>query len=145
MNALLMAVDQERKRSFSDMVEVTAHNRGMNISYLKKKKKARSASAGAAVGSSPCGSFVLVEPGRAEVVYRRASVYFSIVKSSRKFPGYFDPGEKERVVIWTKNISNGGPDMDEGVYVTARTGSGRYVFICFYFFPPPPSTLSLNY
>ena len=78
-----------------------------------------------APGGSPCGSFVLAEPGLPKVVYRRASVYFSIVKSSRKFPGYFDPNEKTRVVMWTKNIANGGADMDADVYVTARTGSGR--------------------
>ena len=120
MNALLMAVDRERKRSFSDMIEMASKAARPTLA----KKKARSASTGA-VGSSPCGSFVLAEPGRPDVVYRRASVYFSIVRSSRKFPGYFNPEEKTRVVTWTKNIANGGPDMDAGVFVTARTGSGR--------------------
>lgn len=122
MNALLMAVDQERKRSFSDTIETAARGGQPQISV--PKKKARSTSAGAP-GGSPCGSFVLAEPGLPKVVYRRASVYFSIVKSSRKFPGYFDPNEKTRVVMWTKNIANGGADMDADVYVTARTGSGR--------------------
>jgi hypothetical protein len=115
-----MAVDQERKRSFSDMIEIVARAASPRIVVPKKKKKKSPH-----VGSSPCGSFVLAEPGRPQIVYRRASVYFTIVKSSRKFPGYFNPKEKTRVVVWTKNIANGGADIDPGVVVTARTGSGR--------------------
>lgn len=122
MDALLLAAEHERKRSFSDMIAPFSTDKRSRIRI--PKKKARSASTGAA-GGSPCGSFVLSSPGQPQVVYRRASVYFSIVKSSRKFPGYFDPQEKTKVVIWTKNIANGGPDMDPGVVVTARTGSGR--------------------
>ena len=52
------------------------------------------------VGST--GSFFLEEAGAggSQTVYRRASVYFSIVKSSRKFPGYFNPVEKRVIVNW---------------------------------------------
>ena len=35
-----------------------------------------------------------------QVVYRRPSVYFSIVKSSRKFPGYFNAAQKLIIVSW---------------------------------------------
>lgn len=78
------------------------------------------------VGST--GSFFLEEAGAggSQTVYRRASVYFSIVKSSRKFPGYFNPVEKRVIVNWTKNIASSGPDPpDAHMVVTARTGSGR--------------------
>ena len=44
------------------------------------------------------GSFFLDDSEEGQTVYRRASVYFSIVKSSRKFPGYFNPVEKRIIV-----------------------------------------------
>jgi hypothetical protein len=49
------------------------------------------------------GSFFLEDSEDGQTVYRRASVYFSIVKSSRKFPGYFNPVEKRIIVNWYVN------------------------------------------
>ena len=53
---------------------------------------------------SSTGSFFIEDSEDGQTVYRRASVYFSIVKSSRKFPGYFNPAEKRIIVHWYVSV-----------------------------------------
>ena len=56
-----------------------------NSSEQQQQKQRQSSTTNGAT----TGSFFLDDSEDGQIVYRRASVYFSIVKSSRKFPGYF--------------------------------------------------------
>ena len=76
-----------------------------NSSEQQQQKQRQSSTTNGAT----TGSFFLDDSEDGQIVYRRASVYFSIVKSSRKFPGYFNPFEKRVIVNWyvRKNQPNG--------------------------------------
>jgi hypothetical protein len=65
------------------------------VPVVKKKKDSKKKQKQTTVST---GSFFLDDSEEGQTVYRRASVYFSIVKSSRKFPGYFNPVEKRIIV-----------------------------------------------
>ena len=69
-----------------------------SISSVKNKNALPKAQSSTTT-SSPA-SFFIEDSEDGQTVYRRASVYFSIVKSSRKFPGYFTPAEKRIIVQW---------------------------------------------
>ena len=87
----------------------------LNISEIQQHHKQRQSST---TNGATTGSFFLDDSEDGQTVYRRASVYFSIVKSSRKFPGYFNPFEKRVIVNW---------------YVRNQP-FGSTVFYFFYFF-----------
>ena len=69
-----------------------------SISSVKNKNALPKAQSSTTT-SSPA-SFFIEDSEDGQTVYRRASVYFSIVKSSRKFPGYFNPQNKHIIVQW---------------------------------------------
>ena len=69
----------------------------LNISEIQQHHKQRQSST---TNGATTGSFFLDDSEDGQTVYRRASVYFSIVKSSRKFPGYLNPLEKRALLRW---------------------------------------------